>query len=338
MEKQRLIKYYFAVGLVIVLFAGSNNAVMGEPTTPPRISPAEVNSPVSTQSNASQDTNSDNMLPLLLSILALAVSGGAIALSILKNRKINERIELNNEKYSNKLKLLEDKYTELLNYQTTSSANQPSEVSSREFRSFNNNNIYLEASIEALSERVNTLENKLKAAQSSNSSIEFSKNYSSNQLNDLETDINPFSQSTDIFPTDLTQPLENLAYIELVNTYNTNPKLLEQKAIKVSEPTDSINRRHTDSSQKIILEKANNSNYWVIHDDVGIDYWLLPKSKLKIDQYRYETTKALFECNGYQAEYSSFKLVKPAKVIPLSADEQTWQLEEPGILEFSVEA
>ena len=134
------------------------------------------------------------------------------------------------------------------------------------------------------------------------------------------------------------QPLENLAYIELVNTYNTNPKLLEQTAIKVSEPTDSINRRHSDSSQKIVLERANNSNYWVIRDELGVDCWLLPKSKLRMDQYRYETTKALFECHGYHPEYSTFKLVKPAKVIPLSSDEQTWQLEEPGILEFSVEA
>lgn len=337
MEKQRLIKYYCAVFLAIFLAAGANSAAIGQDTTSPRISPTETTSPVRTQSSVSQNTNSDNNMPLLLSIIALAVSGGAIALSILKNRKINERIELNNEKYNNKLRSLEDKYTELLNSQTALSANQPSEVSNHEFRSYNNNNVYLEASIETLSERVNTLENKLKVAQSSNRSIEFSKNYSYNQTNDLETDINPFNQSADIFQHDITQPLENLAYIELVNTYNTNPKLLEQKAIKVSEPTDSINRRHTDSSQKIILEKANNSNYWVIQDDVGIDYWLLPKSKLKIDQYRYETTKALFECNGYQAECSSFKLVKPAKVIPLSVDEQTWQLEEPGILEFSVE-
>ncbi len=94
-------------------------------------------------------------------------------------------------------------------------------------------------------------------------------------------------------------------------------------------------RRHTDSSQKVVLEKVNNSNYWVIHD-AGIDCWLLPKSKLIIDQFRYETTKALFECRGYHPEYATFNLVKPAKVIPLSSDEQAWQLEEPGIIEFFV--
>lgn len=339
MEKQRLIKDYCAVFLVLVLCAVSNNAAMGQSTIQPSISPTETTSPVISKSSASQNISSDNnMLPLLLSIVALAVSGCAIALSILKNRNIDERIELNNQKYNIKLKSLEEKYAELLTSQTALSANHPSEVSSREFRNYNNNNVYLEASIESLLERVNTLENKLKVSQSSNRSIDFSKTHSYNQPNDLGIDINPFNQSADTFQLDITQPLENLAYIELVNTYNTNPKLLEQKAIKVSEPTDSINRRHTDSSQKIILEKANNSNYWVIRDDVGINCWLLPKHKLKIDQYRYETTKALFECNGYQAEYSSFKLVKPAKVIPLSVDEQTWQLEESGIIEFFVEA
>lgn len=338
MEKQRLIKYYYAVFLVIVLCAGYSNTAIGQSTIQPSISPTESTSPVIGKSSASQNINSDNsMLPLLLSILALAVSGGAIALSILKNRNIDKRIELNNEKYNNRLKSLEDKYTELLSFQPGLLANKHSEVSSREFKSYNNNNVSLEASIEALSEKVNTLENELKVAQSSNRLIDFSKKHSYNQPNDLDTNINPFNQSGGIFQPDI-NPLKNLAYVGLVNTYNTNPKLLEQKAIKVSEPTDSINRRHTDSSQKIILEKANNSNYWVIQDDAGIDYWLLPKSKLKIDQYRYETTKALFECNGYQAECSSFKLVKPAKVIPLSVDEQTWQLEEPGILEFSVEA
>jgi hypothetical protein len=193
---------------------------------------------------------------------------------------------------------------------------------------------YLEASIERLSERISELEeNKLQVAKNKEPSVNYYKN--TYQSLNLEPPFNPFDQNVNLSQSDnITQPSENSAYLELVNTYNINPKLLEQAAIKVSEPTDSINKRHSDSTQKIVLEKVNNSNYWVIHDGVGIDCWLLPKINLRIDQFRYETTKALFECRGYNPKYSTFKLVKPAKVIPLSNDEQTWQLESPGILEF----
>ncbi|MBW4664532.1 MAG: hypothetical protein KME01_10085 [Chroococcus sp. CMT-3BRIN-NPC107] len=267
---------------------------------------------------------------LTVSILALIASGGAIALSILKNKDIDSTKSLI-EKYDHKLKSLENKYTELLTSQTNLLSNQQRESISISSAT-SQNSIYLEATIERLSERISELENKSEVAQNSLQSINHSKSHSYN----LEPDFNPFNLPVNLSKSGGIQNLENLAYIELVNTYNSNPKLLEQKAIRVSEPTDSIARRHTDSSQKIVLEKANNSNYWVIHDDGCVDCWLLPKSKLRIDQFRYETTKALFECNGYHPEYSTFKLVKPAKVIPLSADEQTWQLEEPGILEFSV--
>lgn len=330
MEKQSLIKYYCALLLVTLLFAGANNAAaIGQNTPQPTISPSSTPL-VSKKPN----TTSDNMwFPIILSILALAASGGAIALSILKNKKINYSLDSLDKKYNSKLESLEKKYTELLDAQKTSRYHQQRETISRSSAASSNTNVYLETSIDSLSERISKIENKLQVSRINEQSSNYSKNtYSYNQSHYLETDINLFSQS------DITQPSEDLAYIELVNTYNANPKLLEQKAVKVSESTDSINRRHSDSSQKIVLEQANNPNYWVIHDDVGINYWLLPKSKLKIDQYRYETTKALFECRDYQPECSSFKLVKPAKVIPVSVDEQSWQLEEPGILEFILDS
>ncbi len=325
MEKQSLIKSYWVLFLVLVLLASSNHAMAQTPSA----------TSSSTTMQTIEKTNND-ILPLIISIFALAASGSAIALTIFKNKKINERIEADNEKYSYKLKSLESKYTDLLTAQTNSLSNQQYETIGRDFKNPSNPNVYLEGKIDDLSVRISELEDKLQPSRNHEQSINYAKNiYLSKQNSNLDTDIDPFSETTNKFQSDITQPLENIAYVELVNTYNTNPKQLEQRAIRVSEPTDSINRRHTDSSQKIVLEKANNSNYWVIHDDVGVDFWLLPKSNLKIDRYRYETTKALFECNGYQPEYSTFKLVKPAKVIPLSVDEQTWQLEEPGILEFA---
>ncbi len=342
MEKQSLIKYYCALFLALVLLAGSNHAVaQTSPTIIPTDKAPMTASPVTTQSGGKLKAESNNsmLFPIVLSILALAASGGAIALTILKNKEIDRNIDFLKKKYNDELKSLENKYNELSTSQVASQSNQPHEAISRNSTTYNNPNAFLESSIDDLLLRITKLENKLKVTQINQQSIISSKpTYLSNQSRNQEPDFNPFNQVNGLSQSNTTQPLENLAYFELVNTYNTNPKLLEQAAIKVSEPTDSINRRHSDSSQKIVLEKATNSNYWVIRDQIGVDCWLLPKSKLRIDQFRYETTKALFECHGYHPEYSTFKLVKPAKVIPLSADEQTWQLEEPGILEFSVEA
>ncbi len=340
MEKQSLIKYRCALFLVLILLISSNNMAIAQPASTPKTPVSQVTVPPSAPPSSGnlnvKSTNNSMLFPVILSILALVASGGAIALTILKNKKINDRIEADDEKHTNKIKSLEKKYNDLLIAQITTPSNQQRETSNRNFENSSNTNVYLESEINSLSERIRELENRLQLPQNNEQSINLSKNYSYQYLH-LETDINPFNQIANISQTNRIQPSENLAYIELVNTYDTNPRILEQKAVRVSEAPESINRRHSDSSQKIVLEQANNPNYWVVHDDAGITCWLLPKSKLKIDQYRYETTKVLFECNGYQQEYSSFKLVKPAKVISLSDDEQTWQLEEPGILEFTVE-
>ncbi len=332
MEKQSLIKYYWALFLVLVLLASYNNALAVAESTSPFGRTANkvttITSPTPLNS-AKPNINSDNSmhpLPLILSILALVASGGAIALTIIKNKEVGISIS----SLDNKLKFLENKYTDLSASKTTSHLHQQRETSSLNSLASTNTNV-LETSIDQLLERISKLEGKLQVAQINTTT----NTYSYSQSRNLEADINPFNQINST-QSAIPQSLENLPCIELVNIYNNTPRLLEQNAIKVSEAQDSINRRHTDSSQKIVLEKANNCNYWVIHDDAGINCWLLPKRKLRIEQFRYETTKALFECHGYQPEYYSFKLIKPAKVIPLSVDEQTWQLEEPGILEFTV--
>lgn len=342
MEKQSLIKYYCALFVVLVLLAVSNNAVAEtSPTTLPTGKAPMTASPVTTQSRENQNPkaeSSNNTLFSIISILALAASGGAIALTIINSKKFINRIQDDDKKHTEEINLIKENYRKLSSSQMNFQSNKSLETSSRS-TSESDTNTYLESDIQRLSVRIRELEDKLKVTQSNQQSIISSNHtYLSNQSRNQESDFNPFNQVNGLSQSNNTQPLENLAYIELVNIYRDNPRLLEQKAIKVSEDKDSIARRHSDSSQKIVLEKATNSNYWVIRDELGVDCWLLPKSKLRIDQFRYETTKALFECHGYHPEYSTFKLVKPAKVVPLSTDEQTWQLEEPGILDFSVEA
>ncbi|PSB04291.1 hypothetical protein C7B64_04790 [Merismopedia glauca CCAP 1448/3] len=83
-------------------------------------------------------------------------------------------------------------------------------------------------------------------------------------------------------------------------------------------------------NQLAILENKRGGSYWIIKED-SIDY-MLPKQNLKINEYNYSTVEVLFECRNYDANYSDYKLVKPARVQMVSGG--TWQLQERGIIEF----
>ena len=129
-------------------------------------------------------------------------------------------------------------------------------------------------------------------------------------------------------------PPQLLVYRELLDIYNNNPKLLEKNAIKVLETANSINRKRAGVSQRIVLEKATKSNCWVVYDNTDKTCWLFFKNNMRISEYRYQDIQALFECYDYQPDYSSFKLLKPAKLISLATEEQKWIVEELGIIKF----
>ncbi|WP_219884524.1 hypothetical protein [Merismopedia glauca] len=117
---------------------------------------------------------------------------------------------------------------------------------------------------------------------------------------------------------------------QLVDIYNHNPRSLSGKAIEVGETEESINNRRLSGNQLAILENKRGGSYWIIKED-SIDY-MLPKQNLKINEYNYSTVEVLFECRNYDANYSDYKLVKPARVQMVSGG--TWQLQERGIIEF----
>ncbi|MBD2199436.1 MULTISPECIES: hypothetical protein [Calothrix] len=122
----------------------------------------------------------------------------------------------------------------------------------------------------------------------------------------------------------------NINLSELIQIYNHVPNLLSRKAIKVSLTEDSL---ITQNNQLIFLENARNGNYWVIATEDS-NYWLLPKTNLKIDSFKYETLKSLFHCDGYQPENTSkFSLLHPARV-SLTPSSLKWKLEERGRLDF----
>ena len=117
-----------------------------------------------------------------------------------------------------------------------------------------------------------------------------------------------------------------------VNNYNTNLNSLSRNFIEVSETEESLKNRRLGISQIVILAKKRRGNYWILTEG-SYDY-LVPSQNLRINQHNYKTVEALFECHHYHPDYSSdFQLLKPAVVYPLSGG-QTWQLQEPGILQF----
>ena len=117
---------------------------------------------------------------------------------------------------------------------------------------------------------------------------------------------------------------------ELIKIFNSEPSSLLNNALKVSVKPESITR--INDSEPIILASIGNGNYCLVHN-ADVSYWLLPKANLRIDQYRYETVKLLFDCNEYELEYDDYRLDKPAKVSMLP-NEREWKLEERGVLSF----
>jgi hypothetical protein len=117
---------------------------------------------------------------------------------------------------------------------------------------------------------------------------------------------------------------------ELIAVYNEAPNSLLGKVVKVAVKPESITTNYRDS---ITLANIGNGNYWIIYD-ADINYWLLPKAKLRIDRYRYETVKLLFDCNEYEPEYHSFKLDRPA-LLSILANQSEWKLERRGKLKFN---
>lgn len=146
------------------------------------------------------------------------------------------------------------------------------------------------------------------------------KKYLQRKLSDKQSSVNEVNSVSTVI----------LKEQELIELYNSEPSSLLSNAVKVSVKSEnliSINK-----NEPIVLASIGNGNYCLVHD-TDTSYWLLPKANLKIDQYRYETVKLLFECDEYELEFDDYRLDKPAKV-SLLPNEREWKLEERGVLKF----
>jgi hypothetical protein len=118
----------------------------------------------------------------------------------------------------------------------------------------------------------------------------------------------------------------------IVQNYNLSPQALESHIIeRVSESEESVVTRRGNSSAAIILKSANNCSYWIFEGE-DRNYWLTPKSDLKITSMGFDAFQALFEFPEYQ-QGSKIQLVKPAKVAQNSSS-GGWDLVEKGQVQF----
>lgn len=128
-----------------------------------------------------------------------------------------------------------------------------------------------------------------------------------------------------------------LSLSKLLQLYNSrNRGDLSQVIIaRLSEATESIDRRRLNSSHPITLESQPKGNYWVLEGE-GSKYWLVPRDNLKIDEFVYQTVQALFECRDYQqGSTGMFEMIAPAEVVPTDNSRQMWKLEKFGRIQFT---
>jgi len=121
--------------------------------------------------------------------------------------------------------------------------------------------------------------------------------------------------------------------LELIETYNNNPQLLDSRYRVVSETKESFARRTVDSMLPIVLNDTPNGSFWAITEDEST-YWLLPEASFQLNEFNYKTLEVLFRCHGYQeGYYTRFKLRRPAQ-LRLVLDTQQLEQTLSGILEF----
>lgn len=120
---------------------------------------------------------------------------------------------------------------------------------------------------------------------------------------------------------------------KIVQNYNFSPQGLEREIIeRVSESDESLNSRRGNSKAAVFLKSASNYSYLVFAGE-DQNYWLTPKSDLKITPMGFDTFQALFECPEYH-QGSKIQMIKPAKVAQNSYS-GGWDLVEKGCVQFT---
>jgi len=161
-------------------------------------------------------------------------------------------------------------------------------------------------------------------------------NYSlSDQTQIVSNTPGDYKQDEQVSNYEIDDPEINREINSLVENYNNHGEFPDK--IDVCETEESRSRRCSGGKDSTVFEGnyRGRGDYWIIADQ-----YLVPKHKYKINQHSYKTISVLFDCRNYDgnahASLDDMILVKPAKVIPIP-NQQKWQLQDTGILEFKTQ-
>ncbi len=116
---------------------------------------------------------------------------------------------------------------------------------------------------------------------------------------------------------------------ELLEIYHKSPEIFRKFPMINASIQENGNQLTT-----ILLKEFDNGNYWLIIERHPI-YYLLPKSNLKIDDSEYQNIQVLFTLKNYQNQNSIHFNVKKPAIVSRTGDNNSWKLDEKGILEFN---
>ena len=123
--------------------------------------------------------------------------------------------------------------------------------------------------------------------------------------------------------------------IDLIGEYNRSPDeipdSLSDDGNNVSIEQEAFARLWNGDDSNLTFKIDRKGNYLVIRRS-GYSY-LVPDKQRKIILQIYTTTKAIYNCEGYNEQYQKFRLIKPAIVSEESIDR--WRITQKGILEFT---
>jgi hypothetical protein len=121
---------------------------------------------------------------------------------------------------------------------------------------------------------------------------------------------------------------------EIVAEYNLKsqeiPQAWREQFMNVSIDSEAFGRLRDGDDSNIIFNRDRKGNYLILPR--GGYYYLVPNKQRKIISQIYITTKAIYDCGGYNESYREYQLVKPALVAEESTD--CWRLSRKGTLRF----
>ncbi len=129
----------------------------------------------------------------------------------------------------------------------------------------------------------------------------------------------------------ISEELELLKEYECYQRGDSSSIQDKDNVVSISEET--FSRLYDGDDSKIIFKISQQGNYLIILR--GAYQYLLPKKKRRITSHIHNTTKHVYDCDGYSEDYEYFRLAKPALVEKESADTDFWKLSRKGTLKFT---